>query len=203
VKICGITRPVDAQEAAAQGADAIGLVFYPPSPRAVTAVQAVQVVKTLPPFVTVVGLFVNATREEIRVVLSQTRIDMLQFHGDEKPADCSGHGRPYIKALRMRPGLDLHSMSEQYAEADGLLLDSYKRGKPGGTGETFQWDQIPTDMRKSIVLAGGLNPENVEQAIHQVRPFAVDVSGGVERDKGIKDGSKIAAFMRGVEHADE
>jgi len=94
-------------------------------------------------------------------------------------------------------------MSEQYAEADGLLLDSYKRGKPGGTGETFQWDQIPTDMRKSIVLAGGLNPENVEQAIHQVRPFAVDVSGGVERDKGIKDGSKIAAFMRGVEHADE
>ena len=203
VKICGITRPDDALEAVRQGADAIGLVFYPPSPRAVTASQAAEILALLPPFVTVVGLFVNASRQEIAEVLSRTRLDMLHFHGDETPAECGGHGRPYIKAVRMRPGVDLHDLSRKYTGSVGLLLDSYQQGLPGGTGKTFEWDRIPQDMRETIVLAGGLNPDNVEQAIRSVRPFAVDVSGGVEQEKGIKDTMKIAAFMRGVEHANQ
>lgn len=203
VKICGITRTEDALAAVEQGADAIGLVFYPPSSRAVTAAQAATIVAQLPPFVTVVGLFVNASRGEIGRVLSRARLDLLQFHGDESPQACSGHGRPYIKAVRMREGVDLYAMRERYGDSAGLLLDSYQRGVPGGTGESFAWERIPADLAASIVLAGGLSPDNVERAIEQVRPYGVDVSGGVERARGIKDPKKIAMFMRGVKRADQ
>ncbi len=201
VKICGITRPQDALDAVREGADAIGLVFYPPSPRAVTTAQAAAIVEHLPPFVTVVGLFVNPSREEIARVLSGVPIDLLQFHGDERAEQCRGHGRPYLKAIRMREGVDLLEQRRNYPDAAGLLLDTYEQGKPGGTGRTFDWDRIPADLAADIVLAGGLDVENVEQAIRQVRPYAVDVSGGVELEKGIKDSAKIAAFMRGVERA--
>jgi phosphoribosylanthranilate isomerase len=201
VKICGITRPQDALEAVHAGADAIGLVFYGPSSRAVTPAQAVDIVKKLPPFVTVVGLFVNASREEIAETLAATRVDLLQFHGEETPEQCGGHGRPYIKAIRMRQEVDLHEQQRLFSDAAGLLLDTYEPGKPGGTGNTFDWDRIPADLAPGAVLAGGLDALNVEQAIRRVRPYAVDVSGGVERDKGIKDRQKIEAFMRGVERA--
>lgn len=201
MKICGITNPQDAHAAVAQGADALGLVFYPPSTRAVSIQQARAVVRDLPPFVTVVGLFVNEGREKIGEVLSRVRIDLLQFHGNESPDDCIGYSCPYIKAVRMRDGVDLRAERETYAGAAGLLLDTYRKGVPGGTGDTFDWGAIPADIAGSIILAGGLAPDNVEQAIQQVSPYAVDVSGGVERESGIKDQEKISAFMRGVERA--
>ena len=202
VKICGITRPEDGLEAVRQGADAIGLVFYPPSPRAVSLAQASAITRVLPPFVTVVGLFVNASRQEIEQVRAATRLDLLQFHGDEQHVDCTGHGVPYIKVVRMRPEVDLHRERERFPDACGLLLDTYEKGKPGGTGRAFEWQRIPADLASSIVLAGGLNSDNVEQAIREVRPYAVDVSGGVEAAKGIKDGAKIAAFIAGVNRVD-
>ncbi len=201
VKICGITRPQDAQEAVLLGADALGLVFYAPSPRAVTIEQASEIVAELPPFVTVVGLFVDEERDRIAEVISKVQIDLLQFHGEETPDACIGHNRPYIKAVRMRDGVDLMAEMYRYPHAQGLLLDTYRKGIPGGTGDTFDWNQIPVEIRGSITLAGGLNPENIEQAIRSVQPYAVDVSGGVESGKGIKDRDKIAAFMRGVERA--
>jgi phosphoribosylanthranilate isomerase len=201
VKICGITNPQDALDAVSLGADAIGLVFYPPSPRSITIDQAREIVHGLPPFVTVVGLFVNASRDEIGEVLSQVPIDLLQFHGDESPDDCSGHGRPHIKAIRVREGVDLLAEQRRYSGASGLLLDTYRKGTPGGTGELFDWDLIPAEMAESVILAGGLTPDNIELAIQRVSPYAVDVSGGVEREKGIKDREKISAFMRGVNRA--
>lgn len=201
MKICGITNHQDAQEAIRSGADALGLVFYPPSPRAVTLEQAREIVAGLAPFITVVGLFVDEERDRIAEILSQVHIDLLQFHGDEAPEACIGHDRPYIKAIRMRDDVDLYVELDRFSQAQGLLLDTYRAGVPGGTGATFNWDKIPADIADSVILAGGLTPENVEQAIRQVRPYAVDVSGGVEREKGIKDREKIAAFMRGVERA--
>jgi phosphoribosylanthranilate isomerase len=201
VKICGITRTEDAIAAITAGADAIGLVFYPPSPRAVTITQAAQIVKGLPPFVTVVGLFVNPTQDELSETLAAVRLDILQFHGDETPQMCQASGRPYLKAVRMRPDVDLLDLDKQFASASGLLLDSYQKGVPGGTGETFEWQRIPDSLRSRIILAGGLSPDNVESAIRTVTPYAVDVSGGVEQSKGIKDHKKIKAFMRGVERA--
>lgn len=183
------------------GADAVGLVFYPPSPRAITASRAAQIIHDLPPFVTTVGLFVNATADEVATVLKVVPLDLLQFHGDETPAACEGHGRPYIKAVRMRPDVDLSDLDRRYQSALGLLLDSYQPDKPGGTGATFDWGRIPETMRGRIILAGGLSPDNVADAIQQVGPYAVDVSGGVEQEKGIKDEEKIRAFMRGVERA--
>ena len=203
VKICGITRREDALESVKQGADAIGLVFYPPSLRAVSVEQASRIVEGLPPFVTVVGLFVNAERSEIAATLAQTRIDLLQFHGDESPEACESYGRPYIKAIRMREGIDLTALKRQYPGAAALLLDAYTKGVPGGTGTRFDWDRIPRGLNGSIILAGGLSPENIESAVRQVRPFAVDVSGGVESQKGIKDPAKIALFMQGVWRASE
>ena len=202
VKICGITRPEDALAAANAGADAIGLVFYPPSPRAVVLSQAQEIVSNLPPFVTVVGLFVDAAQADIDRLLSAVRIDLLQFHGRESPASCGLYQRPYIKALRMREGLDLHKAPEVYTSASALLLDTYRKGTPGGTGATFDWNRIPRELADSTILAGGLNPDNVYQAIRQVRPYAVDVSGGVELEKGIKSHKLIEAFIRGVRHAD-
>ncbi len=201
MKICGITRPADAHAAIKSGADALGMVFYAPSPRAVTIEQAREVVASLSPFVTVVGLFVNEERERIAQILSEVRIDLLQFHGDETPQECAGHNRPYIKAIRMREGVDLEAELNRYSQSEGLLLDTYRKGVPGGTGDSFDWDLIPAKIASSITLAGGLDSENVTQAIELVRPYAVDVSGGVEQEKGIKDAQKIEAFMRGVESA--
>ncbi|MCQ2989416.1 phosphoribosylanthranilate isomerase [Pseudomonas tremae] len=198
-KICGITRIEDALAAVEAGADAIGLVFYPKSPRAVTVLQARAIIAALPPFVTTVGLFVNASRCELNETLDAVALDMLQFHGDETPEECDGYHRPYIKALRVKAGDDIASACRAYRNARGVLLDTYVEGVPGGTGETFDWALIPDDLDKPVILAGGLTSANVAQAIAQVRPYAVDVSGGVEKSKGIKDREKILAFMSAVQ----
>ncbi|MCI3946594.1 N-(5'phosphoribosyl)anthranilate isomerase [Pseudomonas syringae] len=198
-KICGITRIEDALAAVEAGADAIGLVFYPKSPRAVTVLQARAIIAGLPPFVTTVGLFVNASRCELNETLDAVALDMLQFHGDETPEACDGYHRPYIKALRVKAGDDIAQACRAYRNARGVLLDTYVEGVPGGTGETFDWALIPDDLDKPVILAGGLTSANVAQAIAQVRPYAVDVSGGVEKSKGIKDREKILAFMSAVQ----
>jgi phosphoribosylanthranilate isomerase len=203
VKICGLTRAEDAAVAAREGADAIGLVFYPPSPRAVTIEQAGRIVRDLPPFVTVVGLFVDPDPGLVAETLARVRVDLLQFHGDEPPEACRGHGRAWIKAVRMRGGVDLRAVRKRYAEASALLLDAYRPGVPGGTGRRFDWTRIPRDLAGEVILAGGIDPSNVVQALRQVRPYALDVSGGVERSKGIKDAGKIAALLRGVRHGDD
>lgn len=199
VKICGITRPEDGIAAARLGADAIGLVFYAPSPRAVSVAQAQAVCAALPPFVSVVGLFVDAPAAEVREVLQAVPLDVLQFHGDETPAYCAAFGRPYLKALRMRDGLDVTGTARRYADAQGLLLDAYVPGEAGGTGRRFDWTRVPQALDKPIILAGGLNPDNVAEAITVAHPYGVDVSGGVEQSRGIKSAAKMAAFMRGVE----
>ena len=198
VKICGITRPEDGLKAANFGADAIGLVFYPKSPRAVTIEQAQIIVAALPAFVTVVALFVDATKDEVMQVLSQVNIDIIQFHGNESVQDCEQYRRRYIKAIRMTDEVDLNKIAEQYVGATAILVDSYQKGVPGGTGESFDWQRIPKELAGNIILAGGLESDNVASAIKTVRPYAVDVSSGVESEKGIKDESKIEAFMRGV-----
>ncbi len=202
VKICGITRPEDGTAAASAGADAIGLVFYARSPRFVTAMQARAIIAALPPFVTTVGLFVDASTAEIEEILGTVPLDTLQFHGEEPPEFCASFGRPYLKALSMRDDINLHSEAERFTSAAALLVDTFQAGLPGGTGVTFDWTRIPADLGKPLILAGGLNPDNVAQAIKQARPYAVDVSSGVEAAKGIKDAEKIAAFMRGVVKAD-
>ena len=202
VKICGITRPEDALAAVRAGVDAIGLVFHPPSPREVVTDQAREVVEALPPFVTAVGLFVDPEPEQVEAVLSWVALDVLQFHGDEDPQFCESFPVPYIKAVRMREGVDLLQTAERYSSARGLLLDTYRPGVAGGTGEAFDWARVPASLGSSIILAGGLTPANVAQAIAAVRPYAVDVSGGVEADKGIKDAAKIAAFMQEVNRVD-
>ncbi len=202
VKICGLMRALDAQVAAAAGVDAIGLVFYSRSPRAVDIAQARAVVSALPPFVTSVGLFVDAPQGFVDAVLAAVRLDLLQFHGDEAPDACDTYGQPWIKALRVRPGIDLMREADRYGRAHALLLDAYRPGVPGGTGERFDWGLIPPELGPRIVLAGGLAPDNVAEAIDQVRPYAVDVSGGVESARGIKDHAKIDAFMQGVRDGD-
>ena len=200
-KICGITRVEDALAAAEAGADAIGLVFYPKSPRAVSVQQARTIIAALPPFVTTVGLFVNASRCELGEILDAVPLDMLQFHGDERPADCEGYHRPYIKALRVKPDDDVVAQIEPYGNASGILLDTFVAGVPGGTGLAFDWSLVPRHLDRPIILAGGLTPENVRSAIEQTQPYAVDVSGGVEARHGIKDADKIRAFIRAVKGA--
>ncbi len=203
VKICGITRERDAQAAVEAGADAIGLVFYEPSPRFVTVECAAAITDGLPPFVTTVALFVNADPDVIRQVVERAGVDLLQFHGQECPEYCAQHGRPWIRAVRMKPGTDLVAVQAEFAGGRGLLLDAYRPGTPGGTGETFDWDRIPPALAPHIVLAGGLDVANVGEAIRQVRPYAVDVSGGVEADKGVKDPQKIKAFIEEVRRAEQ
>ena len=200
-KICGITRIEDALAAVEAGADAIGLVFYTKSPRAVSVQQARAIIAALPPFITTVGLFVNASRCELNETLDAVALDMLQFHGDETPEECDGYHRPYIKALRVKAGDDIDQVCRAYRNARGILLDTYVEGVPGGTGETFDWALIPSELSKPVILAGGLTSANVAQAIAQVKPYAVDVSGGVEKGKGIKDREKILAFMSAVQGA--
>lgn len=200
-KICGITRIEDALAAVEAGADAIGFVFYPKSPRAVTAQQARAIIAALPPFISTVGLFVNASACELNETLDAVPLDLLQFHGDETPEQCEGYHRPFIKALRVKAGDDIAAACDRYSKASGILLDTYVEGVPGGTGETFDWALIPKGLSKPIILAGGLTSANVSQAIAQVQPYAVDVSGGVEKSKGIKDHDKIRAFMSAVHGA--
>ena len=201
VKICGITRVEDGLVCAQLGADAIGLVFYAPSPRYVSVEQARVIMAALPPFITTVGLFVDADPTEVSAVLRQLPLDMLQFHGNESPNYCQGFNRPYLKAVRVKLGLDLVQYAAQYSHAKGLLLDAHVEGIAGGTGQTFDWNLIPARLPLPVVLSGGLHPANVTEAIKRVHPAAVDVSSGVEATKGIKDAAKIAAFMQGVRNA--
>ncbi|MFV1922167.1 MAG: phosphoribosylanthranilate isomerase [Methylotenera sp.] len=198
IKICGITRVEDAVYAAEQGVDAIGLVFYPLSPRYVSVTQARAIAKALPPFVSIVALFVNPTTDEVMQVLTSVRIDLLQFHGDEDEVACKQYGLPYLKAIRVKLGTNLIQYAQDYTSAKALLLDTYSDAAFGGTGEIFDWNVIPKKMPKPIVLAGGLSVGNVAQAIKLVAPYAVDVSGGVEQSKGIKDSVKIANFVSAV-----
>ncbi|NNA59327.1 phosphoribosylanthranilate isomerase [Pseudomonas koreensis] len=197
-KICGITRIEDALAAVEAGADAIGFVFYAKSPRAVSAQQARAIIRALPPFVTTVGLFVNASRCELGEILDAVPLDLLQFHGDESADECESWHRPYIKALRVKAGDDIAAAVDAYPSASGVLLDTYVEGVPGGTGEAFDWSLIPQQLSKPLILAGGLTPENVADAVARVKPYAVDVSGGVEASKGIKDHAKIRAFIDAV-----
>lgn len=198
VKFCGITRREDALAAARLGADAIGLVFYAPSPRAVTIGQARDVVAGLPPFLSTVALFVNPAAEEVRAVADAIRPNLLQFHGEEAPEQCAQFRIPYIKAVRVRPGVELLAEIERYAHAAAILFDSYQDDRHGGTGATFDWSLLPAAVSKPFILAGGLTPDNVAAAVARVRPYAVDVSGGIEISKGIKDLTKMQAFLREV-----
>lgn len=202
IKICGLTTPEQARVAAACGVDAIGLVFYAKSPRAVTIDQARDICAALPAFVTPVGLFVNESPAQVRAVLEQVPLQLLQFHGDETVAACEGFARPYVKALRMREGADVAAALTHYASARALLLDSYREGLPGGTGETFDWQRIPAELRAQVILAGGLDVDNVAVAVTQIAPAAVDVSGGVESTPGVKDPEKIRQFVAEVQRAD-
>lgn len=201
VKICGITNLEDAKVAIEAGADAIGLVFYENSPRYVTISAAKQIVNNISPFINCVGLFVDADEDYVREVLKQVAIDTLQFHGQEPEQACALYNRPYIKAVRMSEDVNLSEQIEKYSSASALLLDAYVKGVPGGTGKSFDWSIIPKDLTKPIILAGGLDEGNVKSAISQVQPYAVDVSGGVESKKGIKDSNKIKNFIREATNA--
>jgi phosphoribosylanthranilate isomerase len=198
IKICGITRVEDALAAAYSGADALGLVFYDKSPRYVTPKQAAQLAAAIPPFVTLVGLFVNANAEAVQEILQQVPLDVLQFHGEEEQNFCAQFDRPYLKAVRVKNGVDLVQYTARYKDAQGLLLDAFIEGTHGGTGVSFDWTLIPHNLPLPVVLSGGLHVNNVANAIKQVRPWAVDVSSGVEAAKGIKDAAKIAAFINEV-----
>lgn len=202
VKICGLTRVEDALDAARLGAQAIGVVLYPKSPRFVSSQQARLIVEALPPFVTPVALMVNPSTEEVETAIREVGPALLQFHGDETPEFCRGFSLPYIKALRVRPETDLLQYASDYAAAKGLLLDAFVEGARGGTGATFVWSLIPPGLPLPVILAGGLDSSNVTEAIRRVRPWAVDVSSGVEVGKGLKDAARMAAFIRGVRDAD-
>jgi phosphoribosylanthranilate isomerase len=202
VKICGIARIEDALAAARCGAHAIGLVFYRRSPRYVAPSLAREIIHALPPFVTPVGLFVDAPAQEVRDVLAAAPVALVQFHGAESPTFCRHFGLPYMKAVRVRPGADLLQYAHDFHDAKALLLDAFVDGTHGGTGRSFDWSLIPRTLALPIVLSGGLDAGNVTGAIRQVRPWGVDVSSGVETSPGIKDAAKIAAFMSGVRDAD-
>lgn len=198
VKICGITNLEDALMACRHGADALGFVFYEKSPRYVSSEVANSIVSQLPPFVTPVALFVDADEALINSVISSSSRWVIQFHGSESESECFSYQRPYMKALRVQKGDDVAALVNQYPSASAMLLDAYKAGVPGGTGEVFDWSLIPDGLSKPIILAGGLTPSNVAQAIKQVKPYAVDVSGGVELSKGIKSEPKVQEFISGA-----
>jgi len=200
-KICGIRETEHAQCAAESGADAIGLVFHAPSPRAVTAAAAARICEALPPFVMAVGLFVNAPAESVRAVLGEVPLDLLQFHGDETPEQCASFGKPWMRAVRVGPGTNLLKCALEFKGARALLLDAEVAGEFGGTGTSFDWATVPRPFPMPIVLSGGLTPDNVGAAIAKVRPWAVDVSSGVEVSRGVKDCSRIEAFLRSVRNA--
>ncbi|MCE8014738.1 phosphoribosylanthranilate isomerase [Halomonas sp. MCCC 1A17488] len=200
IKFCGLTRERDVADAVAAGADALGFVLWPGSKRCVDEARLAALAAQVPAFVTRVGLFVDASPEFVQ--RASRHLDLLQFHGDETPSFCAQFGRPWIKALRMRDDLDLHAAAAAYDGAQALLLDAYRPGVPGGTGETFDWSRIPASLAKPVILAGGLTPDNVAGAIERVRPFAVDVSGGVEAEPGVKDPGQLSAFAAAVAEAD-
>ncbi len=202
VKVCGITRIEDGVGAARLGVDAIGFVFYPLSPRYVQAERARDIAAAIPPFVSSVGLFVNADAAKVLKVLCTTRLDYLQFHGDESPEYCAQFGVPFLKAIRVKPGVDLLQYATSFSSAKALLLDAYVEGAHGGTGQGFDWRLIPANLPLPVILSGGLGPDNIAAAVRAVRPWAVDVSSGVEAAKGIKDAEKIERFMRGARNAD-
>lgn len=203
IKICGITSVADARAVVASGADAIGLNFYARSPRVVTADQALEIVAAVPPFVTVVGLFVDEPVAGIERILKVAPLDVLQFHGEESPEVCQQFGRPWIKALRMRTGVGISQQCSRYQGARGILLDSWQEGVPGGTGKTFDWQLAREKLSLPVVLAGGLHDKNVGDAIRALGPAAVDVCGGVESAPGIKDGARVRQFVAAVRAADE
>lgn len=198
IKICGITRKQDALDAAGLGVDAIGLVFYAPSPRAVTLEQASEIVACLPPFVSVVALFVNPQPALVEQIIRVIRPSVLQFHGEESVEFCAQFNVPFIKALPVTDGFDVKVAEQKYPTAQALLLDTPHPNLYGGTGQSFDWTRFPKTAEKPLILAGGLTPENVTDAIVQTHAYAVDVSGGVEQQKGIKDSARMAAFVEGV-----
>ncbi len=198
VKYCGFTTVENASTAAALGVDAIGLIFYAKSPRNVSIARASEIIAVLPPFISVVGLFVNPAEAEIEQVISQLPLNILQFHGDESEKFCNGFSLPYLKAVRMAPNVDVLAEIERYNSASGILLDSYHEQQAGGTGDKFDWSRVPDSIEMPIVLAGGLNPANISEAITATRPYAVDVSSGIESSKGIKDNTKMQQFMNEV-----
>lgn len=201
IKICGITRAIDLDVALSAGADAIGFVFYPPSPRALSLEDAARLAGRVPPFATRVGLFVNAEPADVRKTLAAVPLDLLQFHGEEEAGYCTQFGLPYLKAARVRPELDLIEFARAYPTAQGLLLDAWVEAY-GGMGQSFDWSLIPYDLPLPMVLSGGLHAGNVVEAIAKIRPWAVDVSSGVEAAKGIKDADKVVAFVEAVRTAD-
>lgn len=203
VKICGFTHIEQAQLAARMGIDALGLVFYPPSPRAIESTQAQAIIRSLPPFITIVALFVNETAERINQVLLQTGADMIQFHGDESPAFCRSFARPFIKAIRVREDTDIIAESKRYTGARGLLLDAWHPESHGGTGLQFNWDKIPEQSALPLILAGGLTPDNIQQALLSSQLAAVDVSSGVEIAQGQKSPEKIATFLQQIKQFDQ
>jgi len=202
IKICGITKLEHARLAAAEGADAIGLVFYAKSPRYLSIRDAAAIAEAVPPFVARVGLFVDAAERDIRAVLDAVELDLLQFHGDETAEFASRFAIPYLRAVRMEPGVDLLEYAQRFSRAKALLLDAHVPGQPGGTGRTFDWSGIPRDLSLPLVLSGGLTPDNVGRAVREVRPWAVDVSSGVEAERGMKDPRKIVEFIRSVRRED-
>ena len=204
VKFCGITRVVDARAAAEAGADAIGLVFYAKSVRCVDAGQAQEIARAVPPFITRVGLFVNHPADEVERMIWDVGLDLLQFHGSETPEYCAAFDRPYVKAIAMRDGVDVAKQARDYADACGILLDTYALDLMGGTGKTFDWSKLDSNLDKMnmpVILAGGLNAANVADAIRQINPYAVDVSSGVEAEPGVKDRKKMQAFIEAVRGA--
>lgn len=201
IKICGLTRQQDLEAAIRLGADAVGFVFFPPSPRYLSLAQAHQLALRVPPFVTRVGLFVNADPQQVRDTLAEVRLDLLQFHGEEEAGYCAQFGLPYLKAARVRPGVDLLEFARTYATAQGILLDAWVEAY-GGAGQSFDWSLIPSNFPLPMILSGGLHMDNVGEAVMKIKPWAVDVSSGVESAKGIKDADKIAAFIAAVRTAD-
>jgi phosphoribosylanthranilate isomerase len=202
VKVCGITRVEDGLAAARLGVDAIGFVFYSPSPRYVVPVRAREIAAAMPPFVSTVGLFVNAEVAAVAAVLQTIRLDYLQFHGEESAEFCAQFGVPFLKAIRVKPSVDLLQYAAEFNTAKAILLDAFVEGTHGGTGQRFDWQLIPKNLPLPVILSGGLTPDNVAAAVGAVKPWAVDVSSGVEAAKGVKDAIKIEQFMRGVRNAD-
>jgi phosphoribosylanthranilate isomerase len=201
IKICGITRVEDAEAAVRAGVDAIGLIFARQSPRCVATTQAVEIVRAAGPFVSIVGLFMDADAADVRQTLKAVPLHLLQFHGSETPEQCRMYDLPYLKAVRMQPDVDLAGAADRYCDAAALVLDTFVHDVAGGTGQTFDWSRVPRHLAARVVLAGGLTPDNVAAAVRRARPYAVDVSSGVEKAKGVKDAAKIEAFVQAVKQA--
>ena len=202
IKICGLRDPDHVRIAADAGADAIGVVFYKPSPRYVTPDEAASVAAAVPPYVTAVGLFVNEPADSVKAILARVPLGLLQFQGEEGPEYCASFGMPFVRAVAMEPGTDLVELAHRFSRARALLLDAHVPGVPGGTGSTFDWSRIPPNLPIPVILSGGLTAQNVGQAVREVRPWAVDVSSGVERGRGVKDPGKIVEFIRSVRRED-